>query len=96
MDNIFYNVVSFIVGALVIFYTIFNFKEIKLIFKSLLIVYSVMFIGLGIAGFIVPEKYSVFIIIGFLVFAIASVATLVVSNKWKEAEENKKNNKDVL
>lgn len=91
MDNIFYNVVSFIVAILVIFYTIFNFKDIKLIFKSLLFVYAFMFIALGIAGFIVPEQYSVFIIIGFLVFAIASVATLIVSNKWKAAEEKEKN-----
>ena len=91
MDLIFYNVVSFIVGFLVFMYTILNFKGIQVIFKALLFVFGAMFIALGIAGFIIPENYSVFIIVGFLFLCIASVAVLVVSNKWKEAK-NKENN----
>lgn len=86
---LFYNIVSFIVGVLAFLYTILNWKDIKPIFKSLLFVFAAMFEVLGVFGFIVPEKYQIFIIIGFLFLCIATVATLVVSNKWNEAEKNK-------
>ena len=89
---LFYNIVSFIVGLLALSYTILNWKDIKALFKSLLIVFAVMYEVLGVIGFIIPENYQIFIIIGFLFLCIASVATLVVSNKWNEAEKNKNNN----
>lgn len=89
MENIFYNIVSFILGLLAILYIALNWKNNKIIFRALLIVYGIIFIGLGVAGFIVPEKYGVFLIIGMLFLVIATVATLVVSNKWNEAEKNK-------
>ncbi len=89
MENLFYNIVSFILGLLTLMFTILNWKNTKIIFKSLLIVFAVMFVGLGVAGFIVPSNYSIFLIIGMLFLVIATVATLVVSNKWNEAEKNK-------
>ncbi len=89
MGNLFYNIVSFILGILALSYTIFNWKSTKVIFKSLLIVFSVMFVALGVLGFIIESKYDVFLIIGMLFLVIATVATLVVSNKWNEAEKNK-------
>lgn len=91
MENLFYNIVSFVVGLLIILYTILNWKENMTIFKALLIVFAIMFEALGVAGFFVPSKYSVFVIIGFLFLTIATVAVLFVSNKWKEALKNKEN-----
>ncbi len=88
----FYNIVSIIVGLLIVLYTILNWKENMLIFKALLLVFAVMLEALGVIGFFVPSQYSVFVIIGFLFLCIASVAVLVVSNKWKEALKNKENN----
>ncbi len=93
VENLFYNVVSFIVGILVFLYTIFNFKGIQLLFKSLLIVFSFMFLALGVIGFFVSPDYSYFVIIGFLFLCIASVVVLIVSNKWKQEE---KQNKDKI
>ncbi len=89
MGNLFYNIVSFILGILAILYISLNWKNNKIIFRALLIVFGTLFIGLGVSGFIVPEKYGVFLIIGMLFLVIATVATLVVSNKWNEAEKNK-------
>ncbi len=88
-ENLFYNIVSFIVGILALLFTILNWKNLQVIFKALLIVFSIMFEVLGVIGCFTPNQYSIFIIIGFLFLCIATVASLVISNKWKEAEKNK-------
>jgi hypothetical membrane protein len=89
MENLFYNIVSFILGLLTILYTVLNWKNNKVIFKSLLLVFAVIFLALGVIGFIIPTQYGVFLIIGMLFLVIATVATLIISNKWNEAEKNK-------
>ena len=84
--NIFYNVVSILIGLIVLSFGIIKIiKEKKLLFPIICMIHSVLFIGFGILGFFVPEEYSYIPILAILAFVITLIIFfLTIGKKEKE------------
>lgn len=84
--NIFYNIVSILIGLIVLCFGIIKIiKEKKLLFPIICIVHSILFIAFGILGFFVPEEYSFIPILAILAFVITLIVFfLTVGKKEKE------------
>ena len=84
--NIFYNIVSILIGLIVLSFGIIKIiKEKKLLFSIICIVHSILFIAFGILAFFVPEEYSFIPILAILAFVITLIVFfLTVGKKEKE------------
>lgn len=84
--NIFYNIVSILIGLIVLCFGIIKIiKEKKLLFPIICIAHSILFIAFGILGFFVPEEYSFIPILAILAFVITLIVFfLTVGKKEKE------------
>ena len=84
--NIFYNVVSIIIGIIVLIFGITKIvKEKTLLFPIICIVHALLFIGFGILGFFIPEYYSFIPILAILAFVITLIVCfLTIGKKNKE------------
>ena len=90
MGNIFYNVISLILGIMICAYSFMSFtKEKKILLLSLGILHSLLLIASGVVGFIIPEDYSYIIIICMFTFTISYILVLVFLDKSKDAKKEK-------
>ena len=90
MGNIFYNVVSLILGIMICAYSFMSFtKEKKILLLSLGILHSLLLIASGVVGFIIPEDYSYIIIICMFTFTISYILVLVFLDKSKDSKKEK-------
>ncbi|MCR5647652.1 MAG: hypothetical protein K6F81_05155 [Acholeplasmatales bacterium] len=84
-SNIFYNVVSIIIGLIVLTFGIVKIvKEKKLLFPIMCIVHALLFIAFGILGFFVPEKYDFLPILAILAFTITLIICFLTIGKKKQ------------
>ena len=84
--NIFYNIVSILIGLIVLCFGIIKIiNEKKLLFPIICIAHSILFIAFGILGFFVPEEYSFIPILAILAFVITLIVFfLTVGKKEKQ------------
>ncbi len=89
MSIIFYNIISFLLGAFILFYGIFSFSKFKNILSLCLsIIHSILLIACGIVGFIINENYSYIIIIIMAVLAISYILILMLYDRKVQAKKN--------
>lgn len=80
--NIFYNVVSILVGIIVLIFGIVKIvKDKKLLFPIICIIHALLFIGFGILGFFIPEYYSFIPILALLAFVITLIVFFLTIGK---------------
>lgn len=81
MNNIFYNIVSIVVGVILIVFGILQIvKKKKLAIGIVAIVHSVLFIFLGISCFFLPDEYQFITILGMLAITITMILSLLLIN----------------
>ena len=85
MNALFYNIVSIILGVLVIGFGIMKIKKQPLLLIIISIIHGLGFLGFGIGGFFVPEKYEFITILGMLALTITLlIALLTIYDKSKD------------
>ena len=85
MGNIFYNIVSIVVGTILLaFFSYQIYKNKKLAFGILGIVLGILFIGLGVFGFFLPKDYEFITVLGMLALTVIMILILLLSKKEKE------------
>jgi len=85
MGNIFYNIVSIVVGTILLaFFSYQIYKNKKLAFGILGIVFGILFIGLGVFGFFLPKDYEFITVLGMLALTVIMILILLLSKKEKE------------
>lgn len=87
MDNIFYNIVSIVVGLILTYFGISNFKSSKKLFSILTFIHSVLFLGFGITGFFLPKEYQYITVLAMLAFCITMGITILVLKKPLEKKD---------
>ena len=85
MGNIFYNIVSIVVGTILLaFFSYQIYKNKKLAFGILGIVLGILFIRLGVFGFFLPKDYEFITVLGMLALTVIMILILLLSKKEKE------------
>ena len=77
MNALFYNIVSIILGLLVIGFGIMKIKKQPILLIIIAIAHGLGFLGFGIGGFFVPEKYEFITILGMLALTITLLIALL-------------------
>lgn len=81
MNNIFYNIVSIVVGVILIVFGIIQIvKKKKLAIGIVSLVHSLLFVFLGIICFFLPEEYQFITILGMLAITITMILSLLLIN----------------
>ena len=89
-SNIFYNVVSILIGIMLIVFGVFKIiKNKKIAFAVICFIHGALFMGFGIAGFFFPDKYSFIPILAMLAFSITMIICYILMNP-KVDKNNKK------
>ena len=85
MDNIFYNIVSIVIGIILIVFGIVELiRKIKSI-GIISLIHGPLFVGLGIAGFFIPKEYEFITILGMLALAVTMIFTLLLIHTTKKS-----------
>ncbi len=87
MNNIFYNVVSIIIGIALIFFGAFNMRKHKILFSIFIFIHAVLFLLAGIGGFFLPDKYQYITILAMLALCITMAIVMLL---LKKEDKNKK------
>lgn len=83
--NVFYNIVSILIGIIVLVFAIIKIvKEKRILFPVICIIHSLLFIGFGVGGFFFPEKYDFIPILAILAFVITLIVFFLTIGKKKE------------
>ena len=89
-SNIFYNVLSIIIGLiLIVFGILMIVKNKKILFAIVCFIHAILFIGFGVAAFFFPDKYSFIPILSMLAFTITMILSYLLLYK-NNNQENKK------
>ncbi len=91
MANIFYNIVSIIIGLILCCFGIMNIKKNKVVFSILTFIHSLLFLVAGIGGFFLPQKYQYITILAMLAFCITMAITILVLKKGTKEDKAKSN-----
>ncbi len=90
MEIIFYNILSIVIGTILIYFGIFSIvKKKKLLFGILTLIHAVLFVGFGIFGFLLPEEYkdySFIVILAMLAFTLTEIICFVLLYKKEETK----------
>ena len=79
VHNIFYSSVSILIGILLFAFGIYQFfKGNRKLLGIISIIHSLLFIGFGVYGYIIPKKYEVIIVLALLAFTITMIITLLL------------------
>lgn len=83
--NVFYNIVSILIGIIVLVFAILKIvKEKQILFPIICIIHAVLFIGFGIGGFFFPEGYDFIPILALLAFVITLIVFFLTIGKKKK------------
>ncbi len=88
MDNIFYNIVSIVIGVILI-----GFGMVKIIKKPLSLgiislIAGILFVGTGVGGFFVPKEYGFITILAMLAIAVVMIFVLLLIRTTKPIKED--------
>lgn len=83
MNNIFYNVVSIVIGVILISFGIVQIVKHIIGVGIISLIHGVLFLGVGISCFFLPEKYQFITILSMLALAITMILTLLLTKKNK-------------
>ena len=90
MEIIFYNILSIVIGPILIYFGIFSIvKKKKLLFGILTLIHAVLFVGFGIFGFLLPEEYkdySFIVILAMLAVTLTEIICFVLLYKKEETK----------
>ena len=100
MGNLFYNIMSLILGVSIFSYGILSFtKKRNLLLLFLALLHGAILIASGIVGFIIPDNYSFIVTIIMFVFTVSYILILVFldqKNPIVKPKEEKEENKEVV
>ncbi len=80
MDNIFYNIVSIVVGVILIGFGGYKIVKKPLSLGIISLVHGLLFVGAGIGGFLVPKDYSFITVLSMLALTITMILSLLLTN----------------
>ena len=84
MNNIFYNIVSIVVGIILIGFGIVQIiKKVRSI-GIISIIHGLLFIGSGIGGFFLPKNYEFISILAMLALAVTMILSLLLTRTIKK------------
>ena len=84
MNNIFYNIVSIIIGVILIGFGIVQIiKKVKAI-GIISIIHGLLFIGFGIFGFFLPKEYEFISILAMLALVVTMILSLLLVKTTKK------------
>ncbi|MBE6137195.1 MAG: hypothetical protein E7176_02235 [Erysipelotrichaceae bacterium] len=91
MSNIFYNILSIVVGLGIIYYGISNVRKSNVLLGVLTFVHSALFIFFGIFGFFLPKEYESISVLAMLAFCITLfICIRLLGNREEKAKANDK------
>lgn len=84
-SDIFYSILSILVGCLIITFGIIKLvKTDKKLFPIVCIIHGLLFVGFGILGFFVPEKYNYITILAIVAFGLTLIISFLTIGKKKD------------
>lgn len=95
MENIFYNIISILVGLILVYFGVSNIKNSKKLFSVLTLIHALLFLGFGITGFFLPKEYQYITVLSMLAFCITMGITILVLKKPLYKKEDKNTHKAV-
>ena len=85
MNNIFYNIVSMVIGVLLLVFGITQIVKHNKIVGIVSLVHGTLFIPVCILGFFLPDNYMFITILGMLALAVSMILTLLLTKKDKKS-----------
>ena len=86
--NVFYNIVSIVLGVIVLIFAITKIVKNKMVlFPVICIIHALLFIGFGIGGFFFPEGYDFIPILALLAFVITLIVFFLTLGKKEKIEK---------
>lgn len=83
MINIFYNIVSIVIGILLIIFGIIQIVKQNKAIGIASLIHGILLIPVGILGFFLPEQYSFITILAMLALAVTMILTLLLTKTKK-------------
>ena len=81
-SDVFYSILSIIMGLILIIFAISQLvKKNKKLFPIVVIIHGLLFLGFGILGFFVPEKYNFITILAIVAFGITLILSFLTIGK---------------
>lgn len=81
-SDVFYSILSIIMGLILIIFGISQLvKKNKKLFPIVVIIHGLLFLGFGILGFFVPEKYNFITILAIVAFGITLIICFLTIGK---------------
>ena len=81
-SDVFYSILSIIMGLILIIFAIIQLvKKNKKLFPIVVIIHGLLFLGFGILGFFVPEKYNFITILAIVAFGITLIISFLTIGK---------------
>ena len=81
-SDVFYSILSIIMGLILIIFAISQLvKKNKKLFPIVVIIHGLLFLGFGILGFFVPEKYNFITILAIVAFGITLIISFLTIGK---------------
>ena len=81
-SDIFYSILSILMGLILIIFAIIQVvKKNKKLFPIVVIIHGLLFLGFGILGFFVPEKYNFITILAIVAFGITLIISFLTIGK---------------
>ena len=81
-SDIFYSILSILMGLILIIFAIIQLvKKNKKLFPIVVIIHGLLFLGFGILGFFVPEKYNFITILAIVAFGITLIISFLTIGK---------------
>lgn len=91
MENIFYNIVSILIGLILIYFAFSCLKKKNVALPVLSFIHSVLFLLAGIGGFFLPSNYKYITIFAMLAFCITMLICLLILKQNNKSNEKKTN-----
>ena len=83
MDNIFYNIVSIVVGVILIGFGIVKIIKKPMAMGIISFIHGILFVGAGIGGFFIPKEYGFITILSMLALAVTMILSLLLLKTTK-------------
>lgn len=89
MPNLFYNIMSIIIGVILIFFSISNLKKSRVLLFAISLLHAGLFLLAGIGGFFMPKEYQYITILAMLALCITMGITLLLVKKDTNTDKDK-------
>jgi len=85
MNNIFYNIISIVIGIILIVFGIIELIRHNKSMGIISLIHGILFIGFGTYGFFVPKEYEFITVLSMLALAVTMIFALLLTKTIKKS-----------